>query len=107
MLQRTNQQMVPFEPVILVVSSAQARNSTEHSAGNNSKANVLLAVQAFPHPLARLNATKDTRMAGYRNYLSYMAVDEFTYTGKLFPPAPDLTQQSQLATQLGTLLVHA
>ncbi|KAL3162062.1 hypothetical protein ABBQ38_009126 [Trebouxia sp. C0009 RCD-2024] len=37
--------------------------------------------KAFPHPLARLNAIKDTRMAGYRNYLSYMAVDEFTYTG--------------------------
>lgn len=42
-----------------------------------------LAVKAFPHPLARLNAIKDTRMAGYRNYLSYMAVDEFTYTGEL------------------------
>ncbi|KAA6419998.1 MAG: UDP-Glycosyltransferase superfamily isoform 1 [Trebouxia sp. A1-2] len=37
--------------------------------------------KAFPHPLARLNAVKDTRAAGYRNYLSYMAVDEFTYTG--------------------------
>lgn len=42
-----------------------------------------MAMQAFPHPLARLNAIKDTRVAGYRNYLSYMAVDEFTYTGML------------------------
>lgn len=40
------------------------------------------AMQAFPHPLARLNAVKDTRAAGYRNLLSYMAVDEFTYTGQ-------------------------
>lgn len=37
--------------------------------------------KAFPHPLARLNELKDSRRAGLRNYLSYMAVDEFTYTG--------------------------
>ena len=45
------------------------------------KSAIPMALQAFPHPLARLNAIKDTKVAGYRNYLSYMAVDEFTYTG--------------------------
>ena len=55
-----------------------------------------MAVQAFPHPLARLNAIKDTRAAGYRNYLSYMAVDEFTYTGMPPPPLPSCLCPSQV-----------
>eukprot|EP00891_Asterochloris_glomerata_P004480 jgi/Astpho2/4480/e_gw1.00067.94.1_t len=35
----------------------------------------------FPQPLARLNHVEDSRMIGIRNYLSYLAVDDFTWAG--------------------------
>ena len=40
-----------------------------------------LPLQAFPHPLARLNVVKDTTMAGLRNQLSYSVVNEMVFSG--------------------------
>ncbi|KAK9830159.1 hypothetical protein WJX72_010056 [[Myrmecia] bisecta] len=37
--------------------------------------------KAFPHPLARLNNVKSSRLIGLRNYLSYIAVNELLYSG--------------------------
>ena len=38
-------------------------------------------VQAFPHPLARLNVVQDTAMTGLRNQLSYSVVNEMVFSG--------------------------
>ena len=40
-------------------------------------------LQAFPHPLARLNPIKDSQMAGVRNNLSYVVVNELVHDGLL------------------------
>ena len=41
----------------------------------------VVCLQYFPQPLARLNHVEDSRMIGIRNYLSYLAVDDFTWAG--------------------------
>lgn len=74
------------ETALVQCAAGDSSQQVAADALSNSRREVVVAVQAFPHPLARLNAIKDTRVAGYRNYLSYMAVDEFTYTG--MPSAP-------------------
>ena len=40
-------------------------------------------LQNYPHPLARIQNVRDTRPSSVaiRNYLSYVVVNEFTYTG--------------------------
>lgn len=38
-------------------------------------------LQAFPHPLARLNVVADTTMTGLRNQLSYSVVNEMVFSG--------------------------
>lgn len=45
------------------------------------KAPPAVCLQYFPQPLARLNHVEDSRMIGIRNYLSYLAVDDFTWAG--------------------------
>ena len=45
------------------------------------KALSAVCLQYFPQPLARLNHVEDSRMIGIRNYLSYLAVDDFTWAG--------------------------
>lgn len=40
-------------------------------------------MQNFPHPLSRIQNVRDTRPSSIaiRNYLSYIVVNEYTYTG--------------------------
>ena len=44
---------------------------------------VICCLQAFPHPLARLNQVADSNMAGVRNNLSYLVINEIVYDGLL------------------------
>ena len=43
----------------------------------------ITGLQAFPHPLARIKNVRDSRPSSIamRNYLSYLVVNEYTYTG--------------------------
>jgi len=43
----------------------------------------LVCLQNFPHPLSRMKNVRDTRPSSIaiRNYLSYIIVNEYTYTG--------------------------
>lgn len=43
----------------------------------------MTGLQNYPHPLSRMQNVRDTRPSSVaiRNYLSYIVVNEYTYTG--------------------------
>ena len=70
------------------------------------KAPSAVCLQYFPQPLARLNHVEDSRMIGIRNYLSYLAVDDFTWAG-LGECVHTETRKSQTSDPDGLLCTSA